>query len=188
MVQKKGNVTSELYLRYIYTVSKVGYIYIKSVIPVMCTTGNWLRWVTDPCRNPVAPKVRKRAIFMDVSDVSQRIWCIRGTRRMIGSFFMDVIKIILGSELRQNLHFLRARQTSHQRKWRMDIVQDAYAFRLLLSWQLLSHHWVGYLLQVRRIWKCTARYCSMSWRYSTSSLSIAPRLTKRHEAAWNWSC
>lgn len=29
MVQKKGNVTGELYLRYIYTVSKVGYIYIK---------------------------------------------------------------------------------------------------------------------------------------------------------------
>ncbi len=29
----------------------------------------------------------------------------------------------------------------------MDIVQDAYAFRLLLSWQLLSHHWVGYLLR-----------------------------------------
>ena len=48
MVQRKGNVTSELYLRYIYTVSKVGYIYIKSVIPVTCTTGNWLRWVTDP--------------------------------------------------------------------------------------------------------------------------------------------
>lgn len=53
---EKGNVTSELYLRYIYTVSKVGYVYIKSVIPVMCTTGNWLRWVKDPCRNPVALK------------------------------------------------------------------------------------------------------------------------------------
>ena len=37
----------------------------------------------------------------------------------------------------------------------------------------------------RRIWKCTVRYCSMSWYYPTSSLSIAPRLTKRHEAAWN---
>ena len=37
----------------------------------------------------------------------------------------------------------------------------------------------------RRIWKCTARYCSMSWCYPTSSLSIAPRLTKRHETAWS---
>ena len=35
----------------------------------------------------------------------------------------------------------------------------------------------------RRIWKCTARYCSMSWYYPTSSLSIAPRLMKRHEIA-----
>ena len=35
----------------------------------------------------------------------------------------------------------------------------------------------------RRIWKCTARYCSMSWYYPTNSLSIAPRLTKRHETA-----
>ena len=26
-------------------------------------------------------------------------------------------------------------------------------------------------------------YCSMSWYYPTSSLSIAPRLTKRHETA-----
>ena len=31
----------------------------------------------------------------------------------------------------------------------------------------------------RRIWKCTVRYCSMNWCYPTSSLSIAPRLTKR---------
>ena len=37
----------------------------------------------------------------------------------------------------------------------------------------------------RRIWKCTVRYCSMSWCYPTSSLSIAPRLTKRHETAWS---
>ena len=37
----------------------------------------------------------------------------------------------------------------------------------------------------RRIWKCTVRYCSMSWYYPTSSLSIAPRLTKRHETAWS---
>ena len=29
------------------------------------------------------------------------------------------------------------------------------------------------------------RYCSMSWYYPTSSLSIAPRLTKRHETAWS---
>ena len=29
------------------------------------------------------------------------------------------------------------------------------------------------------------RYCSMSWCYPTSSLSIAPRLTKRHEIAWS---
>ena len=28
-------------------------------------------------------------------------------------------------------------------------------------------------------------YCSMSWCYPTSSLSIAPRLTKRHETAWS---
>ena len=28
----------------------------------------------------------------------------------------------------------------------------------------------------RRIWKCTARYCSMSWCYPIGSLSIAPRL------------
>ena len=35
------------------------------------------------------------------------------------------------------------------------------------------------------IWKCTVRYCSMSWCYPTSSLSIAPRLTKRHETAWS---
>ena len=35
----------------------------------------------------------------------------------------------------------------------------------------------------KRIWKCTARYCSMSWCYPTSSLSIAPRLMKRHETA-----
>ena len=41
---------------------------------------------------------------------------------------------------------------------------------------------------VRRIWICTVRYCSMSWYYPTSSLSIAPRLTKRHETAWSWSC
>ena len=32
------------------------------------------------------------------------------------------------------------------------------------------------------------QYCSMSWCYPTSSLSIAPRLTKRHEIAWSWSC
>ena len=37
----------------------------------------------------------------------------------------------------------------------------------------------------RRIWKCTVRYCSMSWCYPTSSLSIAPRLTKQHETAWS---
>ena len=37
----------------------------------------------------------------------------------------------------------------------------------------------------RRIWKCTVRYCSMSWYYPTSSLSIAPRLMKRHEIAWS---
>ena len=37
----------------------------------------------------------------------------------------------------------------------------------------------------RRIWKCTARYCSMSWCYPTSSLNIAPRLKKRHETAWS---
>ena len=35
------------------------------------------------------------------------------------------------------------------------------------------------------IWKCAARYCSMSWCYPTSSLSIAPRLTKQHETAWS---
>ena len=35
------------------------------------------------------------------------------------------------------------------------------------------------------IWKCTARYCSMSWCYPTSSLNIAPRLKKRHETAWS---
>ena len=29
------------------------------------------------------------------------------------------------------------------------------------------------------------RYCSMSWCYPTSSLSIAPRLTKQHETAWS---
>ena len=29
------------------------------------------------------------------------------------------------------------------------------------------------------------RYCSMNWCYPTSSLNIAPRLTKRHETAWN---
>ena len=29
------------------------------------------------------------------------------------------------------------------------------------------------------------RYCSMSWYYPTSSLSIAPRLTKQHETAWS---
>ena len=29
------------------------------------------------------------------------------------------------------------------------------------------------------------RCCSMSWCYPTSSLSIAPRLTKRHETAWS---
>ena len=28
-------------------------------------------------------------------------------------------------------------------------------------------------------------YCSMNWCYPTSSLSIAPRLTKRHETAWS---
>ena len=37
----------------------------------------------------------------------------------------------------------------------------------------------------KHIWKCAARYCSMSWCYPTSSLSIAPRLTKRHETAWS---
>ena len=37
----------------------------------------------------------------------------------------------------------------------------------------------------RRIWKCTARYCSMNWCYPTSSLNIAPRLKKRHETAWS---
>ena len=37
----------------------------------------------------------------------------------------------------------------------------------------------------RRIWKCTARYCSMNWCYPTSSLNIVPRLTKRHETAWS---
>ena len=37
----------------------------------------------------------------------------------------------------------------------------------------------------KRIWKCTARYCSMSWCYPTSSLSIAPRLTKQRETAWS---
>ena len=29
------------------------------------------------------------------------------------------------------------------------------------------------------------RYCSMNWCYPTSSLNIVPRLTKRHETAWN---
>ena len=28
-------------------------------------------------------------------------------------------------------------------------------------------------------------YCSMSWCYPIGSLSIAPRLTKRHEIAWS---
>ncbi len=37
----------------------------------------------------------------------------------------------------------------------------------------------------KRIWKCTARYCSMNWCYPTSSLNIVPRLTKRHETAWS---
>ena len=37
----------------------------------------------------------------------------------------------------------------------------------------------------RRIWKCTARYCSMSWYYPTNSLSIAPKLTQQHETAWS---
>lgn len=41
-----------LYLRYIYTVSKERYLYIKSVIPVTCTTGNWLRWIMDPYLRP----------------------------------------------------------------------------------------------------------------------------------------
>ena len=39
MVQRKRIVPSRLYLRYIYTVIKVGYIHIKSVIPVTCITG-----------------------------------------------------------------------------------------------------------------------------------------------------
>jgi len=28
-------------------------------------------------------------------------------------------------------------------------------------------------------------YLKMNWYYPTSSLSIAPRLTKRHETAWS---
>ena len=32
---------------------------------------------------------------------------------------------------------------------------------------------------------CEVLYCSMSWFYPTNSLSIAPRLTKRHETAWS---
>ena len=35
------------------------------------------------------------------------------------------------------------------------------------------------------VYKRQARYCSMSWCYPTSSLSIVPRLTKRHETAWS---
>ena len=40
MEQRKETVTDRLYLRYIYTVSKVGYIHIESVIPVMFTRKN----------------------------------------------------------------------------------------------------------------------------------------------------
>ena len=40
----------------------------------------------------------------------------------------------------------------------------------------------------RRIWKCTARYCSMSWCYPTSSLSIALRLKKLPNTALTRSC
>ena len=108
--------TSVLYLRYIYTVSKVGYIYIKSVIPVTCTTGNWLRWVTDPCRNPVAHKKKKSRLHVRFGRWQKDLMHQITWHMARGSFFMDVIKIILRSELRQNLHFLRARQTSYQWK------------------------------------------------------------------------
>ena len=40
-------------------------------------------------------------------------------------------------------------------------------------------------LKDRDVYKRQVRYCSMSWCYPTSSLSIAPRLTKRHETAWS---
>ena len=40
MAQRKETVTDRLYLRYIYTVGKVGYIHIESVIPVMFTRKN----------------------------------------------------------------------------------------------------------------------------------------------------
>ena len=35
----------------------------------------------------------------------------------------------------------------------------------------------------RKLIKEIQEYCSMNWYYPTSSLSIAPRLTKRHETA-----
>ncbi len=45
---------------------------------------------------------------------------------------------------------------------------------------------LGHYGRLRKAYlKCTVRYCSMSWCYPTSSLSIAPRLTKQHETAWS---
>ena len=44
---------------------------------------------------------------------------------------------------------------------------------------------LGHYGRLRKAYLEMVRYCSMSWCYPTSSLSIAPRLTKRHETAWS---
>ena len=64
----------------------------------------------------------------------------------------------------------------------MQILAEAKTktYRVLSDYFHLLKEWERDL--ARRIWKCTVRYSSMSWCYPTSSLSIAPRLTKRHRA------